>query len=308
MYNQALELNAEIKFEKVIEVTSDLKVTTNKDSYQAKAIILATGSDHRKLGISNESELIGKGVSYCATCDGNFYRGKDVAVVGGGNSALEEALYLSNLCNQVYLIHRRDTFRGDQKSIDEINKKANIKPILNTNVVKINGTDKKFNAGTYYGEIIQAQLDADKCPIKAYDSTKGSGDGYDGWYNTTNAKAYLDKAIEDLKKLDIEVTKDKPIVLDFPTFTGSAIYANRGNAVKKSIEDTFGGLVLVNIVDCPTSDDWYNVGYYTETGKEANYDMYDCSGWGPDYGDPSTYLDTFLPDGAGYMVKCIGLF
>ena len=174
--------------------------------------------------------------------------------------------------------------------------------------VKINGTDKKFNAGTYYGEIIQAQLDADKCPIKAYDSTKGSGDGYDGWYNTTNAKAYLDKAIEDLKKLDIEVTKDKPIVLDFPTFTGSAIYANRGNAVKKSIEDTFGGLVMVNIVDCPTADDWYNVGYYTETGKEANYDMYDCSGWGPDYGDPSTYLDTFLPDGAGYMAKCIGLF
>ena len=154
MYNQALELNAEIKFEKVIEVTSDLKVTTNKDSYQAKAIILATGSDHRKLGISNESELIGKGVSYCATCDGNFYRGKDVAVVGGGNSALEEALYLSNLCNQVYLIHRRDTFRGDQKSIDEINKKANIKPILNTNVVKINGTDHLESIELNNGDIL----------------------------------------------------------------------------------------------------------------------------------------------------------
>ena len=154
MYNQALELNAEIKFEKVIEVTSDLKVTTNKDSYQAKAIILATGSDHRKLGIPNESELIGKGVSYCATCDGNFYRGKDVAVVGGGNSALEEALYLSNLCNQVYLIHRRDTFRGDQKSIDEINKKANIKPILNTNVVKINGTDHLESIELNNGDVL----------------------------------------------------------------------------------------------------------------------------------------------------------
>lgn len=154
MYNQAKELNAEIKFEKVIEVTSDLKVTTNKDSYQAKAIILATGSDHRKLGIPNESELIGKGVSYCATCDGNFYRGKDVAVVGGGNSALEETIYLSNICNQVYLIHRRNTFRGDQKSIDEINKKANIKTILNTNVVKINGIDHLESVELNNGDVL----------------------------------------------------------------------------------------------------------------------------------------------------------
>ena len=154
MYNQAKELNAEIKFEKVIEVTSDLKVTTNKDSYQAKAIILATGSDHRKLGIPNESELIGKGVSYSATCDGNFYRGKDVAVVGGGNSALEETIYLSNICNQVYLIHRRNTFRGDQKSIDEINKKANIKTILNTNVVKINGIDHLESVELNNGDVL----------------------------------------------------------------------------------------------------------------------------------------------------------
>ena len=154
MYNQAKELNAEIKFEKVVEVTSDLNVITNKDSYKAGAIILATGSDHRKLDLPNENELIGKGVSYCATCDGNFYRGKNVAVVGGGNSALEEALYLSNICNQVYLIHRRDTFKGDQKSVDQINEKANIKTILNTNVVKINGTERLESIELNNGEVL----------------------------------------------------------------------------------------------------------------------------------------------------------
>lgn len=154
MYNQAKELNAEIKFEKVVEVTSDLNVITNKDTYKAGAIILATGSDHRKLDLPNEKELTGKGVSYCATCDGNFYRGKDVAVVGGGNSALEEALYLSNICNQVYLIHRRDTFKGDQKSVDQVNEKANIKTILNANVAKINGTDRLESIELNNGEVL----------------------------------------------------------------------------------------------------------------------------------------------------------
>lgn len=154
MYNQAKELNAEIKFEKVVEVTSDLNVITNKDTYKAGAIILATGSDHRKLDLPNEKELTGKGVSYCATCDGNFYRGKDVAVVGGGNSALEEALYLSNICNQVYLIHRRDTFKGDQKSVDQVNEKANIKTILNASVAKINGNDRLESIELNNGEVL----------------------------------------------------------------------------------------------------------------------------------------------------------
>ena len=154
MYNQAKELNAEIKFEKVVEVTSDLNVITNKDTYKAGAIILATGSDHRKLDLPNEKELTGKGVSYCATCDGNFYRGKDVAVVGGGNSALEEALYLSNICNQVYLIHRRDTFKGDQKSVDQVNEKANIKTILNASVAKINGTERLLSIELNNGEVL----------------------------------------------------------------------------------------------------------------------------------------------------------
>ena len=85
-------------------------------------------------------------------------------------------------------------------------------------------------------------------------------------------------------------------------------YSNQANAYKQSIEASLGGKVIVNLVDCVTSDGWYYAGYYTDYGYEANYDVYDVSGWSPDFGDPSTYLDTFLPDYAGYMAKCIGIY
>ena len=144
MYNQAKELGAEIVFEKVVEIKNGKtkKVITNKKEYKCKAIILATGCDNRKLGLDNESNLIGKGVSYCATCDGAFYKDKKVAVVGGGNTALEDALYLSDIASTVYLIHRRDTFRGDEKTVNLLKKKDNVKIIYNSNVTKIIGDDK----------------------------------------------------------------------------------------------------------------------------------------------------------------------
>ena len=141
MYNQVIKLGGEIKFEEVIGINEG-EVITNKGSYQTKAIILATGVQTGKLGLDKEDELKGKGVSYCATCDGNFFKGKDVALVGGGNTALEDALYLSNIVNKVYLIHRRDTFRADQKNLEELKKKDNVEFILNSNVVKLNGTDR----------------------------------------------------------------------------------------------------------------------------------------------------------------------
>ena len=80
------------------------------------------------------------------------------------------------------------------------------------------------------------------------------------------------------------------------------------NAYKQSVESTLEGKVIVNLVACADADEWQNAGYYTENGAEANYHVYDLSGWGPDYGDPSSYLDTMLPDYAGYMTKCIGIF
>lgn len=145
LYNQAKDLGAEIKFEKVVNIEdlgNEKEVTTIDNSYKTKTIVLATGADNRKLGLDNEEELIGKGVSYCATCDGGFYRNKDVAVVGGGNTALEDALYLSDIVNTVYLIHRRDEFRAHESIVDKLKEKENVKFIYNSNVTKLNSNEK----------------------------------------------------------------------------------------------------------------------------------------------------------------------
>ena len=141
LYQQAKELGAIIKTEEVIEVTNGkLKtVVTNKGRYTASVIIIATGCETRKLGI--EDKFIGRGVSYCAMCDGAFYKEKTVAVVGGGNSAIDDTIYLADIAKKVYLIHRRDEFRADKKSLDLLKKKNNIKYILNSNIIKINGED-----------------------------------------------------------------------------------------------------------------------------------------------------------------------
>ena len=139
LYNQVVSLGVEVKFETVLKVDENKTVTTKDNVYKAKAIILATGVDNKKLGIDNESLFVGKGVSYCATCDGNFFKKKTVAVVGGGNTALEDALYLSNLCEKVYLIHRIDEFRGEQSYKEELDKKDNVEYILNSTVKSLKG-------------------------------------------------------------------------------------------------------------------------------------------------------------------------
>ena len=139
LYNQVVDLGGEVNFETVIRVEPDLSVTTNEGTYKGKSVILATGAENRHLGIDREDELVGSGVSYCATCDGAFFKGQDVAVMGGGNTALEDAIYLSNLCNKVYLIHRRDEFRGEHKYVEEIDKKDNIEKVMNSNISKLNG-------------------------------------------------------------------------------------------------------------------------------------------------------------------------
>ncbi len=145
LYNQAKDLGAEIKFQKVIDIgiNNDLKeVITTKDKYLSKTVIIATGNENRKLGLLKEDSLVGKGVSYCATCDGNFYKNKIVAVVGGGNTALEDALYLSDIASKVYLIHRRDEFRGEEKTVSKLKEKNNVEFIYNSNVTKLNGDER----------------------------------------------------------------------------------------------------------------------------------------------------------------------
>ena len=108
----------------------------------SKAVVIATGAKNRSLGVSGENEFIGKGVSYCATCDGGFYRNKTVAVVGGGDVALEDAIYLSRICQKVYVIHRRDKFRGAKILADKVKSLDNIEIIWNAAVEKINGADR----------------------------------------------------------------------------------------------------------------------------------------------------------------------
>ena len=178
--------------------------------------------------------------------------------------------------------------------------------------VSINGEDKTFKAGTFYGEIMQAQIDADGVKIKVWDPNGdggiGASSGYDGWYNPTEAVAELDKAIEELEKEGVTIDAENPIKVDLPYLASNEVYTNKANSLKQSIEASLGGKVQVVLVACDDPDSWYNAGYYTDSGKEANYSIYDLSGWGPDYGDPSTYLDTFLPDYAGYMIKCIGIY
>ena len=142
LYNQIKSLGVILKYEEVLEVTDKKEVITRKDTYKGKNIIIATGLKKRKLNLENEDKLLGSGISYCATCDGNFYKNKNVGVVGGGNTALEDALYLSNIASKVYLIHRRDNFRGEKKLISEVKEKNNIELILNSNITKIIGEDK----------------------------------------------------------------------------------------------------------------------------------------------------------------------
>lgn len=123
------------------------RIHTGREILESRAVILATGASHRSLGCPGEAELRGKGVSYCATCDGAFFRGKDVAVVGGGNTALEDALFLANLCRRVYLIHRREEFRAQQAAVNAVRSRENIQLVLGEQVERISG-DRLVSAVT----------------------------------------------------------------------------------------------------------------------------------------------------------------
>ncbi len=145
LYNQAAALGAEVKFESVTGIKDEGAkkiVETGSGSYEAKAVILATGAKNRPLGVDREEELTGRGVSYCATCDGMFFKGKTVAVNGGGNTALEDALFLSDICEKVYVIHRRDQFRGDAKDVSRLKERANVELVLNSTVISLLGEKK----------------------------------------------------------------------------------------------------------------------------------------------------------------------
>lgn len=141
LYAQADELGARIELEEALEIQNGVikTVVTDYGTYTAKAVILATGMNHRTLGLPGEDML--SGISYCAVCDGAFYEGKRVAVCGGGNSAVQEALFLSEICTHVTLIHRRDQFRADPILVDKVFAKSNITVLTGTVVEALESED-----------------------------------------------------------------------------------------------------------------------------------------------------------------------
>ena len=144
LLEQAMEQGAEVELDEVLSVRREADGTKTAvcDSgaeFRGRALIIAVGARPRMLGLPREEELVGSGVCFCAVCDGAFYKGKDVAVNGGGNSALQDALLLSEKCARVYLIHRRDTFRGEQKLVEALTARQNVEFVLNAGVTELLG-------------------------------------------------------------------------------------------------------------------------------------------------------------------------
>ena len=156
IFSQALDLGAEAELLEAtgIEKTPDgLVVITPEGSYAAKAVILATGAKHRSLGVAREDEFAGNGVCYCAVCDGAFYKGRPVAVAGGGDAALQDALLLSNGCTEVYVIHRRDQFRAEAANVRALMSRPNVHLCMSSRVVALEGE------GELSGVVIESVAD-----------------------------------------------------------------------------------------------------------------------------------------------------
>ena len=146
LYSQVLELGGEVELEEVLSIEfGEIKtITTDMGKYETRAIILATGAKYRKLGLEKEDEFIGKGISFCVACDGAFYRDKTVAVIGGGNSAIINAITLSDICEKVYVVQNLDKLSAEASLINKLNEKKNIEIIYNATVQEIIG-DNNLN-------------------------------------------------------------------------------------------------------------------------------------------------------------------
>lgn len=164
--NNLLEQIKSLDIDYKIETVTDIKkendlflIKTNKDAYKSKTIIISTGRIPRHLNLSNEEKLIGNGVSYCAYCDGFFFKNKEVMVVGGGNSAVEESLYLSEICSKVYIIHRKDSFTADEILVDKLKKKGNIFIKYNSTIKALNETDNRLSSVTILCDNYEEKID-----------------------------------------------------------------------------------------------------------------------------------------------------
>ena len=161
MAEQAMDMGAEVEIDEVLRIEdfgSHKRVYGSFGTeYDARAVILATGARPRKLGLKREDELVGSGVGYCAVCDGAFFKGQAVAVNGGGNSALQDAVLLSDLCSRVYLVHRRDSFRGEEALVNQLRGKENVEFVLNAVITGLKG-DSELSGITVEQDGLQREI------------------------------------------------------------------------------------------------------------------------------------------------------
>lgn len=157
LLSQVQALGVSIKYEKALKISeksgekSSKIVSTAKNSYFAKAVIIASGLKKREIGLENEKKLIGKGISYCATCDGRFFKGKKVAVYGGGNTAIEDAIFLSDYCEEVFVITRSENFRADKNTLETLKKRANVSFLPNFTIKSLGENEEKLESITLSG-------------------------------------------------------------------------------------------------------------------------------------------------------------
>ena len=161
MAEQAMDMGAEVEIDEVLRIEdfgSHKRVYGSFGTeYDARAVILAAGAKPRKLGLKREDELLGSGVGYCAVCDGAFFKGQAVAVNGGGNSALQDAVLLSDLCSRVYLVHRRGSFRGEEALVDRLRGKENVEFVLNAVITGLKG-DSELSGITVEQDGLQREI------------------------------------------------------------------------------------------------------------------------------------------------------
>lgn len=153
MYNQVVSLEVPFIFEEVKEIKNRFVVVTNEGEYETSSVIIATGQSPKRLYLENEEKMLGRGISFCAICDGSFYKNKDVIVVGGGNSAIEESIYLSSICKNVYVLVRNQ-LRADELIVKELKEKENVKIMLNTKPLEYLFDDGFRGIKTNNGEIL----------------------------------------------------------------------------------------------------------------------------------------------------------
>ena len=212
MVEQLNNLKIDVTYEKVLDIIDkkDYKiVNTNNKEYTAKAVLLATGRIPRELSLENEKSLVGRGISWCASCDGLLYKNKIVAVVGGGNTAIDDALYLSNICNKVYIIHRSNNFRAEKTSLEKAKDKSNIEFLENRIITKLNLKADKLDSIVLDNDLV----------LKV-----------DGLFEAIGSIPNIDY----LKSLDIDIDSDYIIVDDKMQTSIEGIYAS-GDSIKKDL-------------------------------------------------------------------------